>query len=122
MSSRLLFLAEFLESGIGAQRVPDRIQAQVAIAWTARRFAQSINCTFFADGVQNESLTALAKIADLKVISRASVLAYKAGNPRNLRKIAQQPGVAHVLEGSVQRLRGKVGVNVTLSGSLGCSR
>ena len=58
---------------------------------------------FFADGVQNEILTNLAKIADLKVISRASTMVYKVGNPRNLRDIGQQLGVAHVLEGSVQR-------------------
>jgi TolB-like protein/class 3 adenylate cyclase len=69
---------------------------------------------FFSDGVQNEILTDLAKIADLKVISRTSVLAYKAGNPRNLREIAQQLGVAHVLEGSVQRSAGKVRVNAQL--------
>src|SRR5438477_3033922 len=69
---------------------------------------------FFADGVQNEILTGLAKIADLKVISRTSVMVYKAGNPRNLREIGQQLGVAHVLEGSVQRAGGKVRVNAQL--------
>jgi TolB-like protein len=69
---------------------------------------------FFADGVQNEILTNLAKIADLKVISRASVMVYKVGNPRNLRDIGQQLGVSHVLEGSVQRAGGKVRVNAQL--------
>src|SRR5437773_10230297 len=69
---------------------------------------------FFADGVQNEILTNLAKIADLKVISRASVMVYKVGNPRNLRDIGQQLGVAHVLEGNVQRAGGKVRVNAQL--------
>ena len=69
---------------------------------------------FFADGVQNEILTDLAKIADLKVISRTSVMLYKAGNPRNLREIAQQLGVAQVLEGSVQRAGSKVRVNAQL--------
>src|SRR5882724_6455748 len=69
---------------------------------------------FFADGVQNEILTDLAKIADLKVISRASVMVYKVGNPRNLRDIGQQLGVAHVLEGSVQRAGGKVRVSAQL--------
>ena len=69
---------------------------------------------FFADGVQNEILTNLAKVADLKVISRTSVLLYKAGNPRNLREIGQQLGVAHVLEGNVQRAGGKVRVNAQL--------
>jgi TolB-like protein/class 3 adenylate cyclase/Tfp pilus assembly protein PilF len=69
---------------------------------------------FFADGVQNEILSDLAKIADLKVISRTSVLPYKAGNPRNLREIGQQLGVAHVLEGSVQRAGTKVRVSAQL--------
>ena len=69
---------------------------------------------FFADGVQNEILTNLAKIADLKVISRASVMVYKVGNGRNLREIGQQLGVAHVLEGSVQRAGGKVRVSAQL--------
>src|SRR5947199_2269169 len=66
---------------------------------------------FFADGVQDEILTDLARIADLKVISRTSVMLYKAGNPRNLGEIGQQLGVAHVLEGNVQRAGGKVRVN-----------
>jgi TolB-like protein/Tfp pilus assembly protein PilF len=69
---------------------------------------------FFSDGVQNEILTDLAKIEDLKVISRTSVLIYKAGAARNLREIGQQLGVAHVLEGSVQRAGGKVRVNAQL--------
>jgi TolB-like protein/thioredoxin-like negative regulator of GroEL len=69
---------------------------------------------FFADGVQNEILTNLAKIADLKVISRASTMVYKVGNPRNLRDIGQQLGVAHVLEGSVQRAGAKVRVSAQL--------
>src|SRR5215470_13221859 len=58
---------------------------------------------FFTDGVQDEILTHLAKIADLKVISRTSVLQYKSEAARNLRKIAEELGVAHVVEGSVQR-------------------
>jgi TolB-like protein/class 3 adenylate cyclase/Tfp pilus assembly protein PilF len=69
---------------------------------------------YFTDGVQNEILSDLAKIADLKVISRTSVMLYKAGNPRNLREIGQQLGVAHVLEGSVQRTAGKLRVNAQL--------
>ena len=69
---------------------------------------------YFADGVQDEILTDLAKIADLKVISRTSVMQYKSGAARNLREIAQQLGVAHVLEGSVQRAGGKVRVNAQL--------
>jgi TolB-like protein/class 3 adenylate cyclase/Flp pilus assembly protein TadD len=69
---------------------------------------------FFADGVQDEILADLAKVADLKVISRTSVMLYKSGNPRNLREIGQQLGVAHVLEGSVQRAANRVRVTAQL--------
>jgi TolB-like protein len=65
---------------------------------------------FFTEGVQDEILTHLARIADLKVISRTSVMQYKSGAPRNLREIGQQLGVAHVVEGSVQRAASKVRV------------
>ena len=69
---------------------------------------------FFTDGVQDEILTDLAKVADLKVISRSSVMQYKTGVQRNLREIGQQLGVAHLLEGSVQRAGNKVRVNAQL--------
>jgi len=69
---------------------------------------------FFTDGVQDEILTDLAKIADLKVISRTSVMQYKSGAPRNLLKIGDELGVAYLLEGSVQRAMGKVRVNAQL--------
>ena len=69
---------------------------------------------YFTDGVQDEILTDLAKIADLKVISRTSVMQYKSGVARNLREIGQQLGVAHVVEGSVQRAANKVRVNAQL--------
>jgi adenylate cyclase len=69
---------------------------------------------YFADGVQDEILTALARIADLKVISRTSVMHYKSGVARNLREIGQQLGLANVLEGSVQRSGNRVRVNAQL--------
>jgi serine/threonine protein kinase len=69
---------------------------------------------FFADGVQDEILSYLAKVADLKVISRTSVMPYKSGMARNLRQIGQQLGVAHVVEGSVQRSGNRVRVNAQL--------
>jgi TolB-like protein/class 3 adenylate cyclase len=69
---------------------------------------------YFTDGVQDEILTDLAKIADLKVISRTSVMQYKTGAQRNLREIAQQLGVAHLVEGSVQRVSNRVRVNAQL--------
>jgi len=69
---------------------------------------------FFADGVQDEVLNDLAKIADLKVISRTSVMQYKSGAKRNLREIANELGVAHVVEGSVQRAANRVRVSAQL--------
>src|SRR5437867_759660 len=69
---------------------------------------------YFAEGVQDEILTDLAKIADLKVISRSSVLHYKSGAARNLRQIGEELGVANVVEGSVQRAANRVRVNAQL--------
>ncbi len=68
---------------------------------------------YFADGIQDEILTRLSKIADLKVISRTSTQRYKTA-PKNLREIANQLGVAHILEGSVQKSGDAVRVNVQL--------
>src|SRR5436190_1411533 len=68
----------------------------------------------FADGVQGEILTDLAKVADLKVISRTSVMQYRSDAQRNVRQIGQELGVAHVVEGSVQRSGNRVRVNVQL--------
>jgi len=59
--------------------------------------------TYFADGVQDQILTNLARVSDLKVISHTTVRQYKSGEPRNLREIGKQLGVTHILEGSVQR-------------------
>src|SRR5438067_3301420 len=69
---------------------------------------------YFADGVQDEILTGLSRVADLKVISRTSVIQYKTGAKRNLREIGAALGVAHVLEGTVQRAGGRVRVNAQL--------
>jgi serine/threonine protein kinase/Tfp pilus assembly protein PilF len=68
---------------------------------------------YFAEGIQDEILTRLSKIADLKVISCTSTQHYKSA-PENLREIAKQLGVAHVLEGSVQKSADAVRVNVQL--------
>jgi serine/threonine protein kinase/Tfp pilus assembly protein PilF len=68
---------------------------------------------YFADGIQDEILTRLSKIADLTVISRTSTQHYKSA-PENLREIAKQLGVAHIVEGSVQKSADAVRVNVQL--------
>src|SRR5207302_4828057 len=68
---------------------------------------------YFAEGIQDEILTRLSKIADLKVISRSSTQKYKSA-PDNLREVGQQLGVANILEGSVQKIANAVHVNVQL--------
>jgi TolB-like protein/tetratricopeptide (TPR) repeat protein len=72
---------------------------------------------FFAEGVQDEILTRLAKVADLKVIARTSTQKFKKA-PENLTDIAKQLGVMHILEGSVQKANGQVRVNVQLINGL----
>ncbi len=93
-----------------ASTVPEK---SIAVLPFENRSEEKANA-YFADGVQDEILGALAKVADLKVISRTSVMLYQSGNPRNLREIAQQLGVAHVVEGSVQRAGNKVRINAQL--------
>jgi serine/threonine protein kinase/Tfp pilus assembly protein PilF len=68
----------------------------------------------FADGIQDEILSDLARVADLKVISRTSVMAYKSGLARNLREIGRQLGAANVVEGSVERSGNRVRINAQL--------
>src|SRR5712672_2651887 len=72
---------------------------------------------YFCEGVQDEILTRLAKVADLKVISRTSTQHFKS-TPDNLPQIAKQLGVAHILEGSVQKAADQVRVNVQLINAL----
>src|SRR6266404_4606791 len=72
------------------------------------------NDAYFADGVQDQILTNLAKVSDLKVISHTSVRQYKTGAERNLREIGRQLGVAYIMEGSVQRARDRLRINAQL--------
>jgi TolB-like protein len=72
------------------------------------------NDAYFADGVQDQILTNLAKVSDLKVISHTSVRQYKTGAERNLREIGKQLGVAYIMEGSVQRVRDRLRINAEL--------
>jgi len=72
------------------------------------------NDAYFADGVQDQILTNLAKVSDLKVISHTSVRQYETGAERNLREIGRQLGVAYIVEGSVQRVRDRLRINATL--------
>ena len=79
-----------------------------------QNFSDDKQNAYFTEGVQDEILTDLAKVADLKVISRTSVMQYGTGTQRNLREIAQQLGVAHVVEGTVQRIGNRVRVSAQL--------
>jgi TolB-like protein len=114
----LLVLAAVVGAFIFALRKPTRSSLSIAEKSIAvlpfENLSEEKANAFFADGVQDEILTHLARIADLKVISRTSVMQYKTGLQRNLREIGQQLGVAHLLEGSVQRAANKVRVNAQL--------
>jgi TolB-like protein/tetratricopeptide (TPR) repeat protein len=87
-------------------------QKSIAVLPFENRSEDKANA-YFADGIQDEILTRLSKIADLKVISRTSTQHYKSA-PENLPEIARQLGVSHILEGSVQKSGNTVRVNVQL--------
>src|SRR5206468_95473 len=92
-----------------AAAIPEK---SIAVLPFENRSEEKANA-YFADGIQDEILTRLSKIADLKVISRTSTQHYKSA-PENLPEIASQLGVAHILEGSVQKSGDAVRVNVQL--------
>ena len=69
---------------------------------------------YFADGVQDEIISDLSKVADLKVISRTSALQYRSDTKRNLKQIAAELGVAHIVEGTVQRVGERVKISAQL--------
>lgn len=108
MSGGLFFLGRY-----SAPRESSEITGKsIAVLPFENRSEDKANA-FFADGIQDEILTRLAKIADLKVISRTSTQRYKS-SPENLPEIAKQLGVEHVLEGSVQKAGEDVRVTVQL--------
>jgi len=92
-----------------AAAIPEK---SIAVLPFENRSEEKANA-YFAEGIQDEILTRLSKIADLKVISRTSTQHYKSA-PENLPQIAKELGVAHILEGSVQKSGGAVRVNVQL--------
>ncbi|HEY5036074.1 MAG TPA: hypothetical protein VII74_02955 [Chthoniobacterales bacterium] len=106
----LLLTDRFVPHSSTAPTVPEKSIAVLPF----ENLSSDKDNAYFADGVQDEILTELAKIADLNVISRTSVMQYKSGATRNLPEIGKQLGVAHLLEGSVQRAGGKVRVNAQL--------
>ncbi len=114
------FVAEVTNQSIGTtltaepERVPSPIPTKSVAVLPFENRSRDPDNMFFADGVQDEILTNLARIADLKVISRTSVLQYRSDAKRNLRQIGNELGVVHVVEGSVQRVGNRVRVNAQL--------
>jgi TolB-like protein len=97
------------QSGTATAAIPQKSIAVLPF----ENLSDDKGAAYFADGIQDEILTKLASIADLKVISRTSTAKYKS-KPEDLRTVSQQLGVANVLEGSVQKAADKVRVNVQL--------
>src|SRR5207245_234788 len=103
------FLAVSRRAARSSSAVPEK---SIAVLPFENR-SQDKDDSYFADGIQDEILKRLSKIADLKVISRTSTQQYQS-KPGNLSEIAKQLGVANILEGSVQKARDQVRVNVQL--------
>jgi len=97
----------------GMKATPSLIPEKSIAVLPFENLSRDSDSAYFADGIQEEILTRLAKIADLKVISRTSTQRYQS-KPRNLGEIAKQLGVANILEGSVQKIADQVRVNVQL--------
>src|SRR6184192_888594 len=113
----LLVLAAIIAAFVLLLRRPTRsalaiVEKSIAVL-PFENLSRDPDNAYFADGIQDEILTRLAKIADLKVISRTSTQHYKSA-PENLSEIARQLGVAHIVEGSVQKSGDSVRVNVQL--------
>jgi serine/threonine protein kinase/Tfp pilus assembly protein PilF len=107
--------ASFILLSLRTQNSPSNLGApekSIAVLPFENRSEDKPNA-YFAEGIQDEILTRLSKIADLKVISRTSTQRYKSA-PENLSEIAKELGVAHILEGSVQKSGDAVRVNVQL--------
>jgi TolB-like protein/Tfp pilus assembly protein PilF len=105
-----LLVYQRIRRGGGA---PEGTEKSIAVL-PFENFSDEKENAFFADGVQDDILTSLAKIRDLKVISRTSVMPYRGASQKNLRQIAEALGVANVLEGSVRRGGNRVVVTVQL--------
>ena len=112
LSIGLFFLGRFSVPLATRNSAREATQKSIAVL-PFESLSEEKSNAYFADGIQDEVLTRLAQIADLKVISRTSTQKYKSA-PGNLREIAQQLGVAHILEGSVQKANDQVRVTVQL--------
>ena len=109
VSAAIIFLSVPTQNSISNLGAPEKSIAVLPF----ENLSRDLDNAYFADGIQEEILTRLAKIADLKVISRTSTQRYQS-KPANLAEIAKQLGVANILEGSVQKAADQVRVNVQL--------
>ena len=126
----LLLMCAFILGGIFVFRIRENLPPATSIATSSvpaaaldaksiavlpfQNLSDNKEDSYFAAGIQDDVLTSLAQIHDLKVISRTSVMAFQKADGRNIREIAQALGVANVLEGSVRREGNRVLVNVQL--------
>ena len=117
ISVALFFLGRYTASNRAAAAAPNELPAKSIAVLPFENLSEDKANAFFAEGIQDEILTRLAKVADLKVISRISTQHFKSA-PENLPEIAKRLGVMHILEGSVQKASDQVRVNVQLINAL----
>ncbi len=111
----VFFLRTPLRSDNNAAVIGQQIPEKSVAVLPFKNLSAERENAFFTDGVQEEILSELAKVTDLKVIGRISVMQYEAIHARDLHRIGQSLGVAHVLEGSVQRAGNRVRVSAQLT-------
>ena len=117
ISIALFFLGRFTAGNKTVATAPNELSAKSIAVLPFDNLSRDPDNAFFAEGVQDEILTRLAKVADLKVIARTSTAKFKSA-PENLTDIAKQLGALNILEGSVQKANDQVRVNVQLINAL----
>ena len=117
LSAALFFLGRYTAGNKKAVAAPNELPQKSIAVLPFDNLSRDPDNAFFAEGVQDEILTRLAKVADLKVIARTSTQRFKSA-PENLPDIAKQLGALNILEGSVQKVNDQVRVNVQLINAL----
>jgi TolB-like protein/cytochrome c-type biogenesis protein CcmH/NrfG len=117
LSAALFFLGRYTAGSKTAATTPNELSAKSIAVLPFDNLSRDPDNAFFAEGVQDEILTRLAKVADLKVIARTSTQKFES-SPENLPDIAKQLGALNILEGSVQKVNDQVRVNVQLINAL----
>src|SRR5205807_1206725 len=113
ISVALFLLGRYTAGNKTTAAAPNELSGKSIAVLPFDNLSRDPDNAYFAEGVQDEILTRLAKVADLKVISRTSTQRFKSA-PSDLRDIAKQLGVMHIVEGSVQKANDQVRVNVQL--------